>query len=682
MDSLPPDWISAVTRPFSRNPELQLAARQELSEQAADADPDALATLAARFDAIDQACPKKRALFRWLPIALAFGIALGFGIPTALKFFGLQQFITTMSGSTPKRVIANPTDQLRAELTPEQRLFVFGDSSQPTPELAAKALWKNQPDNPVLFADYLEHCDPLPAKFLETARRIDPDNGWFLLLKAGELAEDAVEKHKRPWSGPREDRPKRADWTIKDEAKFQAAMALIEEAVSKPRIEAYSAGLLRERLEILPDEHDFSSRIARLTFAAGSPSGTTFELLKASSIVSARAFILGRDKDAGALRTLIPTAESLCRRLAEQDGSLVAQLVNLAVCLSVHEHLVEACERSGLTDEADRLRPTLEVLRSIRKKGDGWTDEASSQLKKHGDLLAALAVPAAGTLGVPPVTVEEMEAGRRMNYAIADRVLLWSFAIHLLLAVGLAIIVPRFRGAVASRTGRRFAHLLGPADWAWILGLGTVAPLAWFLAISHLTPLGVRDWGLGFFPYQPIATQYGITFWLLVFSNLCVTRWRLGRHASSLGFGARRPWLSPLPVILLALALPCAGLLRFGSAVPLYLAAGLLSACTLWAVFLVGRAIFGRRPHTPYRAAVATVLAPALAAATLVVLTLVPFTHHAERHWIARDALMRTSPEHFGMSRVEGEAAALVRTRIRAALGEKPSPNPTRGDGQ
>jgi hypothetical protein len=671
VDSLPPDWISAVTRPFNRNPELQLAARQELSEQAADADPDALATLAARFDAIDRGSSKNRALFRWLPIALAFGIALGFGIPTALKFFGLQQFITTMSRSTTKRAIANPTDQLRAELTPEQRLFVFGDSSQPTPELAARALWKTQPDNPVLFADYLEHCDPLPANFLETARRIDPDNGWFLLLKAGELAEDAVEKHNRPWSGPLEDRPKLVDWTINDEAKFQAAMALIEEAVSMPRIAPYAAGLLKKRLKILPAEHDFPSRIARLTFAAGSPSGTSFELLKASSIVSARAFILGRDKDAGALRALIPTAESLCRQLAGQDGSLVAQLVNLAICLSIHEQLVEACERSGLTGEANRLRPTLEALRSIRKKEDGWTDEETSQLRKHGDLLAALAVPAMGTLGVPPVTVEELEAGRRMNYAIADRVLLWSFAIHMLLAVGLALILPRLRGAVASRVGRRFAHLLGPADWAWILGLGTIAPLAWFLAISHLTPLGVRDWGLGFFPYQPIVTQYGITFYLLVFSNLCVTRWRLGRHASSLGFGTRRPWLSPLPVILLALALPCAGLLRFGSAVPLYFAAGLLSACALWAVFLAGRAVFGRRPHTPCRAAVATVLAPALAAATLVVLALVPFTHHAERHWIAKDDLMRTSPENLGMSRIEREACELIQARILSALDSK-----------
>jgi hypothetical protein len=80
----PPDWISAVTRPLRDNPELELAARQELSERVGSADPDQLGTIQRRFDSIDRAAPAKHRLLYLLPIVLAFLVVLGAGIPLIL----------------------------------------------------------------------------------------------------------------------------------------------------------------------------------------------------------------------------------------------------------------------------------------------------------------------------------------------------------------------------------------------------------------------------------------------------------------------------------------------------------------------------------------------------------------------------------------------------------------------
>ena len=67
-------------------------------------------------------------------------------------------------------------------------------------------------------------------------------------------------------------------------------------------------------------------------------------------------------------------------------------------------------------------------------------------------------------------------------------------------------------------------------------------------------------------------------------------------------------------------------------------------------------------------AAVATLLAPALSLGALLLVALVPLTHRAERHWLARDELPKSSPENLGMGRLETEAARLVQTKIRKAL--------------
>ena len=68
----------------------------------------------------------------------------------------------------------------------------------------------------------------------------------------------------------------------------------------------------------------------------------------------------------------------------------------------------------------------------------------------------------------------------------------------------------------------------------------------------------------------------------------------------------------------------------------------------------------------------ATLLVPALALASILFVSLLPLTHRAERYWIARDELMRTSPDGLGLNRLEAEASRTLQSRLQQALQATP----------
>jgi len=113
--------------------------------------------------------------------------------------------------------------------------------------------------------------------------------------------------------------------------------------------------------------------------------------------------------------------------------------------------------------------------------------------------------------------------------------------------------------------------------------------------------------------------------------------------------------------------------MRFGSErTPPFAAITVATAAALWLVFLTIRAVFGKRCHSPYRAALATLLPPVFALGALLTVALIPLTHHSERYWLARDELTKTSSENLGMGSLEAEAARVVRSKIQDALQATP----------
>ena len=664
-----PDWIETVVTPLDVDPELGIAARTELLALAPKADPEQCRAIKQRLEA--RAARKNRwgPILYWAPLAFVL-VMLGLSIPQYLHFRALQSFVTAMQIDSEDRSLER---RLGSKLNAKERRFVFGDPSQPIEELARKALWDDDPQNLALFAEYIAATDPLPSDFLETAQRLDPQNGWFLLIAAGTMAEDAVEKEQGPrlTQEERDDptRKRTSTFQILDEQELAAAIALVHQAAGKQRLEPYQPELLRQRLRLLPPETDFLSRTFRLVIAASSDSSNIFRVMRASEIISAEAQRLAAAGERKELQRLVGAAEILCRQLAESEGTLIHGLVALAVTIGVHEHLLEACETAGLSEEAERLGPIVTKLRKLRELRR-QTPEDDHLLQMHGGALTAMVSSRIlSGFGVQTPTMEEMRAGRLMNYALFERLALWVLTIVLLLAIIPLLLLPLFRGRLARQLGWRFSALLGPRDRLWIVGLGTVVPLLWYYGICWLTPLGCRDWSLVHMIFQPAQAQASLLAYLVVAATLYAVRWRLHRHADSLGFGRWRPVLGTIPSIVAALAIPVCGLVRYTDGnYPLIVAGGMGGIVMLWFLFLLVRVLFGNRSRAPSRMTVARLLIPSFCWAACLALALVPLTVAAERHFLAQDTLMKTSPENLGMGRIEAQNTAAIYRALREAL--------------
>ena len=680
-ESLPPrmdpedtaHWTDSITRGMGSDSELLLAAKHELEEIAGEPETSTVDALAKRFDEVDQISPKRRALYYWVPIGLALILSLAIGIPTILLYRGAASFFGSFSGHSISAPGADDMFDLSDQLTDKERLYVYGDENQPNSTLAAKALWEAYPDDPILFGAYIATCETLPENILELAEKVDPENGWYHLVLAGEISKDAIEKKERSHSDPITERLKVSDWEITDEAKFQNALKLVRQGISKPRLENYSLELLQKRLEILPPEKNYISRIARIVFAVATQSNDSLLLINVAELLSCQAYVVGESNDIELLQELIPFTKEYLKRLSKVNGHLVLHLVSLANATSTCAHLAEACEKTGLIKEAQQLENTYNTLRRIKKR-DFDTSEFDL-IHKHGELLGCIMSPALGKVGAAPPTLEELKPGRMMNHALIDRLLLWSAVYNHLFFLLPLLAIPYLRGKLPFLLAKRFTSLLAAKDWFWIIGLGVIMPFIWYFAITRLTPLGCRDWSVVYSQFQPFATQATLAMYLSISATLVVSRWRLGHFTIPIGI-SRKPfsvWL--LLTIALALAIPGAGLMRYDfiqiPMIPVIVSVAFVIVTLYWLLFLTIRTLFSKRRWYPHRAAISLILAPAYAITILIFIALVPLTHHSERYWIARDSYFSSSAENHGMSRAEADATAHLRREIKKALAQE-----------
>lgn len=106
------------------------------------------------------------------------------------------------------------------------RLLLYENSTGGSKSGKTKVLWDSDPPNPAYFAEYAacyfpEHGGTLPPDFLETARRIDPQNAWFTYIAAGVKAKDAVKM--RTQSKAENAANKTPEWDILDQTKLADA---------------------------------------------------------------------------------------------------------------------------------------------------------------------------------------------------------------------------------------------------------------------------------------------------------------------------------------------------------------------------------------------------------------------------------------------------------------------------
>ncbi|QJE97008.1 hypothetical protein [Luteolibacter luteus] len=676
MPTAPDRFIAAATRPFSDDPELEIAARHELEGFIANAGEP-------RGDSLDQAAlslEKARPTGKWVRLSLylltAIVSLLVWG-DFARSAYIFRAGISMLTGVGAGLISPEAWEKhLVAGKTPQERLILLGDTTKHSHSERVKALWDSDPENPAYFADYATiHSSErtvLPPDFLATARRLDPGNAWFLSIAAGVVAKDALDTTGYPTTTPggAKLRP------IKDPAKLDEAMSLLHEAAQATRIESYSTDLLRQRIKLLPPRTDVINQVIPIYYVAGT-STLSLRLRTLGDAVAARANQLAKSGDADSFRQLTADWDKFSRTLASaRYANLVDMMITLVTVRIPLKSMIESAKELGLTAEEERLQ-------KLEDRFDAWKTVASGKpydnkpLELHGSVLAStsLAPLSKQTRETIPITETELKPGRLADHAFAGRLLdlLGWLALALTL---LAAFLYRFRASKLVRgLSLRLQALLQPLDWAWIMGVGIIAPFASAQLIQRFTPLGGSEWSLRDKGLIVTSGQAVSTLLMMIFLPLLIARWRLSLRAGAAGLSCRtRLWTSAC-AIFGALALLLFGAIALSEPLNRTLtgAACLILVALALTTSTIGiRAIFGQQGQLLRRVTLSRILMPAYATGMLLMMGLFLIHHAEEKHWIARDQFTGINPDKPGLSGYEHEVTQQMRREVIEILNSQP----------
>ncbi|MES2922226.1 MAG: hypothetical protein V4819_11805 [Verrucomicrobiota bacterium] len=664
--------VETAVRPFADNAEMQLAASRLLSDLTESNDGSAAGAIQ-HWDAMDARTRKpvwRTVLFSVMAVVSAITVVNV--ARDTLQYVGLYSSMTKfVSVGSDKR----HQQKLENSLTTPQRLLVFGDSSQPTRAGKMKALWDSAPENPAYFGEYakayLSDNDRLPPDFLETARRVDPRNSWFTYLAAAVECKGSVEKRKQ--SKAAKDAGEVRTWNIRDKSKLERALVLLQEARSQPECRDYVRILAQQRIEILPRDNP-TDNLHSIAYLAGSSSPDIIAIRHLMDAIGAKGWTLGEEADAEGLKSLIGDSDAFVAALASIEVSNMIEVLVFKVCADgTSKDLGAAAAKLGLAADAARLTEThrrFDAHKLARESRKPSPDRVRPET--NGALLASLSLPMVARQMVepPPLTDDEVKPGRLADHEIFSRASCIGVWI-LLMVIFCGAAAYRYRSPVLiRRLAKRMEALMLPADWAWLLGVGLLMPLAYMMILNRLTPLGGRQFGLHTtLLLLPAAHFLGLTV-LMILLPVLITRWRLGKRAAVFGFANSRSRLGWFAAACAVAFVPVVGWgACAGSEVGLAVAAGLIAVPALWLLVVMLRAIFSKPSKMLHRSTSARVLLPVYATAMLLMVSLAPVYKAAGQRWFERDTLIRLDPAYPSMTRYEYEAAVQMRKELRELLG-------------
>ncbi|MEI6675929.1 MAG: hypothetical protein WCO57_12210, partial [Verrucomicrobiota bacterium] len=538
-------------------------------------------------------------------------------------------------------------------------------------------------DNPAYFAAYAmkyrgDHR-AYPPEFLETARRLDPDNAWFTYHAAADRARDSVKKDRQ--SAKSKKAGEAPSWQILDAAKLGQALALLREAGKQTRFVNRHKELLSERIPLLP-QADQISRLASSYYLGDHLTSdiTLHHLVKA---IAAQAWLLGEAGNGDDFRQLLGDAEAFMRTIGRlENPTLIEVLVLKSNVSPILRNLQAAAEKLGLVEEASRF-----------KRINGKLDqEAAAQSKRFesrghdgiearcGWFTSELVRLRMQVKSPPPLADADLRPGRMAEHLMVAR--LGSLAVWVVLGLGLlAVAVYRFcLPPVVLRLAQRVNALLLPVDWAWLLGAGVLLPFGYVTALMRLTPLGGQDRGIHATGVTLPAADFLALALLLFVVPALVARWRLSLRAAALGVGSGNPLIGWLAVAaglalvpVLGLSAPMwideCGLWRMDGNFknPLFIWKSVLLAPLLLLILAsVVRALAVPFTRQFSRAVVALALVPAYACGMLLVMLSLPAYQVAQASWERRDAMTEITAN--GFTRYEGEVARQMLREVRELL--------------
>ena len=563
----------------------------------------------------------------------------------------VQKFIKTT------RAIFDPFSEGAAELPlPEgiknkDRLLIQGDVRSQTGEGRWHALHESDPSNPVFYSIYLNESSEKPAGFLETASRLDPDNGWFALSEAASLANDLIERNKSSLS--RSDRKKLEDagsplppsnYEILDSEGFKEAIDLIETATNSAKIDSYVDEFANLRYEALPEAYDFRTNLLNFNITARNPS-TVLEWKKITDLMTAALQEADSEAEFARLEKMVLILEE---HNFKSIHTLIDGLVSRAILLVNSRSLRAAAGRLALASKESHYR-------SRELKLDSYANELKNRdssehyqfIRRNASALTGLAMPAiTKTVRNPPeITAELLRPGVRVERAVVGKII-YSFIFFSLSLFALASWLTN-RGKDNPAT-----FLVRPR----ILILGVLLPFLIVMAFRYF-PGGMLNDAGGFVTFWNYFFPEVAIFFILLAAPLCLLRQQAAPSSSKL-----KIWW---PVGLAGIALVWGGfMLRLSTMITsdllLYGPILILFGCGIGLVFPM---LKERKEDFDLNGR----LAPAYLFAAILTGGTIFFLNWEERYWFAQSDLEKPSAQ--GFSKFEEQSVQIMIEELRELKG-------------
>lgn len=693
--------IEAAVRPLAGNRELHVAAEGFL-ETLRTKNGDGAAEALARWDEVDSRKGRRawrhviHGLFILTTVLLVWGEVGRFSMMREwvgwLGEFGFSYEETSLR--ILKRV-ASRTDG-------EQRFLLFGDASPGDIVGGRRSVWEKTPDDASLYASYvashLTADNRLPDGYLETVRRIDPDNAWFIYLAAAQEARDSlkrVARTSRKVDGKRVYDPRK--WEIQKQEGYAKALTLIQEAGRLPRCENYQVRNLQRIVASLPQEN-LTEYVDSIGCLGTMTSSGSLRLRVVVDVISAAAWQAGEAGDVVAYAAMRDEGERFIRRLMQSDPATVLdELVLKVVAGGLAAGFAETSDKLGLAEESERWK-TLEETWVATKEANGRRGFLVDGKPADDDRVNGLFF-GSGLAGLqrqlshpPPISNRDLRPGRMLDHELASWFFCWAvWLVMLLMLACFSLYQFRIAGLVRD-LAKRFECLLKPVDWMWILGAGVLLPFLYVMGINRLTPWGGHDYGIaGTYLLLPTMHFAGlIVLWLI--ASWMIIRIRLARRAKVFGFSGPG-WLAAGVLMAAVAFIPVIGMsviwevpdsfwlelareIRWLDADPsgspwlFRAAAGLLAIPLLWLMIAAGCGLVGGKGGMLRQAVVARVMMPVCAVAMMVCSLATLAFKRAEHYWYSQDTPMKMDVSKPGWTSYEYQCAVQMREELRELLGE------------
>jgi hypothetical protein len=693
----------AATRHLRENPEHRVAAAGFLATLRQPCDPMA-DKMIARWDEIDAHKPNKW----WLRLAVMSGclIVLLLIPKDAGRIKRMAPQVGDMVGidMSAADFIRDGLAGLSGRLPEKERFLLFGSADPSDVVGGRKSLWESDPQNPALYSWYvlshLEDHDELPDGFLETARRIDPENSFFIYLAAAIEGKGAVEKAQRKHrkvAGKEVAEPE--VWNILKPENHARALELIREAERLPRFDSYQAHNLGRIVGHLPAESVDECLISS-AYLSMMPTSGKFRMRNLVDTIGASAWKAGTAGDANAYANSRESGERLLRLMMRDEACTVLDgLIEHVAASGLAASFALPPAMIGPDEETKRwqkIKGALDARNDARKTADFMVDGRTADPERvsgrlYGSGLLGLSRLVASS---PPLTDADLLPGRMIDHEMMSWVFAWvMFLLMLMLLV--ALVLYRFRVAPLVRhLALRFESLLRPADWAWLLGGGLLVPLAYVFTLNRFTPWGGRAFSFaGTGMMLPTLHFAGLlVLWLLALWR--IARWRLAKRAAAYGF-KRANWIVTMAFLSALAFIQVIGIaVLVGSSdmdwsewfsFDSWISSGSLgngwyrAAAVLFAfpcmvlIATAGMSLIGDSKGLLRQALVARMMMRGCAVALPVCALAAAGFLLAEQFWHSMDNPFRIDASVPGWSRYEYQCALRMKAELRKAVGEEPS---------